>query len=65
MDSESFIPFFPYKDSIFEKNLRLINDNIIIDFYDADYTNNYDLIINSAKKLKKISVATPFLKEYF
>lgn len=61
----SFIPYFPYKDSLFEKKLNELNKNIIIDFYDADYTNNYNLITTAAKSAKKVSVATPFLKDYF
>lgn len=61
----SFIPYFPYKDSLFEKKLNKLNKNIIIDFYDADYTSNYNLIINAAKSAKKVSIATPFLKDYF
>jgi len=61
----SFIPYFPYKDSLFEKKLNKLNKNIIIDFYDADYTSNYNLIINAAKSANKVSVATPFLKEFF
>lgn len=61
----SFIPYFPYKDSLFEKKIKALNKNIIIDFYDADYTNNYNLIINAAKSANKVTVATPFLKDYF
>jgi len=61
----SFIPYFPYKDSLFEKKLYKLDKNIIIDFYDPDHTNNYNLIKTAAKSANKVRVATPFLKDYF
>lgn len=61
----SFIPFYPYNEAYFEKALSKIHDNITIDFYDADYTKNYNLVTNAAKHLNKVSVATPFLHDFF
>lgn len=61
----AFIPFYPFKDAYFEKIIRRINNNIVLDFYDADYMSNYDLTINGAKFANKVSVASLFLVDYF
>ena len=61
----SYIPFYPYKNSYFEKSLSKNHENIIFDFYDADYVNNPKLINNSVKYSNSVTVATPFLLDYF
>jgi Glycosyl transferases group 1 len=58
----AFVPAFPFKDAYYEKLLAKFHPNIIYDFYDADYTGNYTLVMNTVKAGHKITVATPFLK---
>ena len=61
----SYIPFYPYKNSYFECALSKYHENIVIDFYDADYVHNPKLINDSVKHSNTVTVATPFLLEYF
>lgn len=61
----AFIPFYPFKNDKFESLVVACNDNVIIDFYDADYESNYDLTINAAKKAAKVTVASNYLYDYF
>lgn len=58
----AFIPAFPFKDAYYEKLLAKFHPNIVYDFYDADYTGNFKLVMNTVKAGHKITVATPFLK---
>ena len=61
----SYIPFYPYKNSYFECALSKYHENIVIDYYDADYVHNPKLINESVKNSNTVTVATPFLLEYF
>ena len=61
----SFIPFYPFNDAYFESILVKLNKNITIDYYDADYESNYNLTVKSASILPKVSVASPYLADFF
>lgn len=61
----AFIPFYPFKDAYFERIISKINNNIVIDYYDADYMSNYKLTVNGAKFANKVTVASLFLVDYF
>jgi glycosyltransferase involved in cell wall biosynthesis len=61
----AFVPFYPFKDSYFEKIVRRVNDNFIIDFYDADYESNFNLTLNAARAAKKVTVASLFLVDNY
>jgi glycosyltransferase involved in cell wall biosynthesis len=61
----SIIPVFPFKHAYFEKLALKFNKNIIYDFYDADYESNYNLVFETVKSAKKVTVASIFLKEKF
>ena len=53
------------KECFLGKLLYKLNNNITIDFYDADYTSNESLVISSANLSHKISVVNKFLESYF
>jgi len=59
----SFIPYYPFKKSYLEKKIKK-HGNIIYDFYDADYTSNFQLTIQIFKYAHKITVASDFLERY-
>jgi len=59
----AFIPVFPFKHAYYEKLLKRIHPNVIYDFYDADYESNSNLVFETVKLGKKITVASQFLKE--
>ena len=54
----SFIPYFPFHDAYFEEVLGKIHPNIIMDFYDADYVSNYNLVMNAVKYARGVTVST-------
>ena len=59
-------PMYPdLKNCFLGKLLYKLNNNITIDFYDADYTSNESLVISSANLSHKISVVNKFLEFYF
>lgn len=58
-----FMPLFPYKNGLFEKQLKK-HGNVIYDFYDADYESNYDLVVDTIKSGDKITVASEFLENF-
>ena len=59
-------PMYPdLKNCFLGKLLFKLNDNITIDFYDADYIINEKLVKSSAKYSKNISVVNTFLENYF
>ena len=60
-----FVPFYPFKKAYFEKLICKLNPNITIDYYDADYESNYKLTVDSAFFANKVSVASPYLENYF
>lgn len=61
----NIIPVFPFKKPYYEKLLSVFHKNVIYDYYDADYTSNYNLVVKTAQLANKITVASPFLKNYF
>ncbi|MEX0811993.1 MAG: glycosyltransferase family 4 protein [Chitinophagales bacterium] len=61
----AFVPFYPFTDAYFEPILRKINNRIIVDYYDADYCSNYKLTLNTAKSAYKVTVAGPYLVNFF
>ena len=59
-------PLYPDLDQCFlGKLLFKLNNNITIDFYDADYKINESLVKNSVNYSHKVSVVNLFLKNYF
>jgi glycosyltransferase involved in cell wall biosynthesis len=59
----AFIPFFPYKDARFEKYLSK-HGNITYDFYDADYTGNFNLVTQTMTYAQKITAPSHILLEF-
>lgn len=53
--------FTPY----LEKLICKINDNVTVDYFDADYMHNSKLINTIAKTTNKVSVVNEHLKNYF
>ena len=59
-------PLYPDLDHCFLGKLLLkLNNNITIDFYDADYIINEKLVKSSVKYSMKVSVVNTFLENYF
>ncbi len=61
----AFIPMFPYKHAYFERLAKRYNQNIIMDFYDADYESNYNAVFEAIKSAKMITVASHYLYNKF
>ena len=62
----SVFPFYPdIKHCFLGKLLHKLNKNITIDFFDADYLHNEELVKSSANYSKNVSVVNKFLQEYF
>lgn len=61
----AFIPYYPYNDAYFEKLVNRLHPHVVMDFYDADYVHNYDLVVNAVKAAFKVSASTPFLANFF
>ena len=59
----AFIPFFPFKDARFEMYLSN-QGNITYDFYDADYTGNFNLVIQTMTYAQKITAPSHVLLEF-
>jgi glycosyltransferase involved in cell wall biosynthesis len=59
----AFIPFFPFKDARFEKYLAK-HGNITYDFYDADYTSNFNLVTQTMTYAQKITAPSHVLLEF-
>lgn len=59
------IPIFPFKKPYYEKLLSVFHKNVIYDYYDADYTSNYNLVVKTVQQADKITTASLFLKDYF
>lgn len=59
------VPMFPFKQAWFEKLLSRHLPNLNVDFYDADYESNYNLVMEAVKAAHKVSVASLFLKNKF
>ncbi len=53
--------FYPY----LEKLICLLNKNVIVDYFDADYGHNKKLIDSIAKTTNKVSVVNDYLFSYF
>ena len=59
-------PYYPDQRSPhLEKLLRKINNNITIDFYDADYISDKELVDKSVKYCNKVTVVNSHLYNYF
>lgn len=58
----AYTPLFPFKHAYYEKLLRRIHDNIVYDFYDADYESNETLVFETVRAGDKITVASEFLR---
>lgn len=62
----AMIPSFPHLKSAFlMKLMARLNDNITLDFYDADYLSNPELVYSSVKYADKLSVVNEVLKDHF
>lgn len=61
----AYIPVFPYKHARFEKLLKLLKYNWIIDFYDADYESNYNLVMESVSYASGVTVASKYLYDKY
>lgn len=60
----NIIPMFPFKKPYYERLLSKYHDNVVYDYYDADYESNYDLVIETVQIANKVTVASKYLKEY-
>ncbi|MBU3658448.1 MAG: glycosyltransferase family 4 protein [Flavobacteriales bacterium] len=60
----NLIPIFPFKHAYYEKLLSKYHSNIIYDYYDADYTSNYNLVIETVKNASKVTVASKYLENF-
>jgi len=59
-------PYYPdQKFPHLERLSRKLNNNITIDFYDADYTENKELVNTTVKYCDKITVVNAYLFNYF
>lgn len=61
----AIVPFYPFKKAYFERILSLIDNCFVIDFYDADYVSNYQLTVDGAIYADKVTVASPYLENFF
>ena len=60
----NLIPIFPFKKPYYEKLLSKYHKNVIYDYYDADYTSNYNLVIETVKLANKVTVASHYLLDF-
>ena len=59
-------PFCPSGKSAFVlESMARLNPNITLDFYDADYQRNAELVYSSVKSAAKLTVVNDFLEEHF
>jgi len=59
-------PFYPdQKDAFLERLMKKLNNNVIIDFYDADYVHNKEIVHASIKYSRKLLVVNDYLCNYF
>jgi hypothetical protein len=61
----NYLPLYPFKTPKFERVLQKLHNNVIYDYYDADYESNYNLVMETVKIANKVTVASKFLEEKF
>lgn len=60
----NMIPLFPFKKPYYERLLGKYHNNVIYDYYDADYESNFNLVSETIKIANKVTVASKYLESY-